>query len=167
MVAQAKARRAVPKLTPVDRKRCQAEKQVGAFTLGGTIGERTRCPNVPLYIVTEKMPGKDGLVGSMSLCPACLEICAKVKGSDTFTVATITFVKEQETKEAVKMFQRGYVGKALDGQAPKRELTTPNGLVSEETDMHAIDLDSQRTRANAARMLRIIVKELCERWGVK
>lgn len=61
-----------PKLTPPDPKRCQAIKRVGAFAFGPP--SDTRCSNAPTVIATEKKPGKDGLVGSMSLCDACSQI---------------------------------------------------------------------------------------------
>lgn len=67
-------------LAPPDVERCQARKPGnGPFTMGGPIGDprdgyRVRCENKPTVIVTEKKPGKDGLIGSMSLCPECLEV---------------------------------------------------------------------------------------------
>lgn len=58
-------------LTPPDLTRCQGEQRVGAFQLGGRIGELTRCSKVPTYIVRETQPAADGLMGSMSLCNDC------------------------------------------------------------------------------------------------
>lgn len=77
------------KLEPADKKQCQAEKQVGAFSLGGTIGKRTRGTNKPSVIATEARAGRDGLVGSMSLCPACLEIAERQLGKEFFTIKEI------------------------------------------------------------------------------
>jgi hypothetical protein len=66
------------KLEPPDRKQCQAEKPNGYtfLTFGGRPG-RVRCTNKPRLIVTEKKPGKDGLKGSMSLCPDCFAVFQK------------------------------------------------------------------------------------------
>jgi len=61
-------------MIPPDKARCQAEKKVGAFVLGGRIGERTRCSAEPSVIVTEVEPGKDGEIGSMSLCKECFGV---------------------------------------------------------------------------------------------
>lgn len=57
-------------LTPVDKKRCQAEKLEGSFM---TLGPRQmrRCKNVPTVVATENVAGKDGEFGSMSLCDSC------------------------------------------------------------------------------------------------
>jgi hypothetical protein len=69
------------KLTPPDPERCQAEQQVGAFQLGGRIGERTRCSNKPVTIATEVVPGDDGQRGSMSLCLRCWGKLIEQKGA--------------------------------------------------------------------------------------
>lgn len=82
------------KLTPPDKKQCQAEKQVGAFTLGGRIGERTRCTNKPTVIAKEKEPGEDGLRGSMSLCNPCKAAMIKQCGEHFATFKPIA--KEQK-----------------------------------------------------------------------
>lgn len=65
-------------LTPPDLKRCQAEKPNGQnpFTFGGG-HKMVRCTEKPLFIVTEKKPGKDGEKGSMSLCAHCLAVFNK------------------------------------------------------------------------------------------
>lgn len=75
-----------PKLVPVDKKQCQAEKPNGYsfMTLGGVPG-RARCTNVPSAIITETKPGKDGQLGSMSLCQACWLVAAQQLGPDAFT----------------------------------------------------------------------------------
>ena len=52
------------KLTPVDKKRCQAEQRVGAFQFGPP--SLTRCNSKAKWIATERKRGKDGLKGSMS-----------------------------------------------------------------------------------------------------
>jgi len=59
-------------LTPPDLTRCQAEKpnDESFMTIGGG-PKRVRCTVKPTVIATEKMPGPDGLRGSMSLCSAC------------------------------------------------------------------------------------------------
>ncbi len=59
-------------LDPPDRERCQGEwTKATPFRLGGPMKTRIRCDKVPLVIATEKRPGEDGQVGSMSLCGAC------------------------------------------------------------------------------------------------
>ncbi len=64
------------KLTPPDLKRCQAEKPNGHsfMTLGGNLGGRERCDARPTVIATEIKPGKDGQIGSMSLCDDCADV---------------------------------------------------------------------------------------------
>ncbi len=60
-------------LTPPDYERCQAEKSNGAGPFSFGKHRMIRCTNKPLFVVTEKDPGKkDGLKGSMSLCACCL-----------------------------------------------------------------------------------------------
>lgn len=84
-------KKAPKKLTPVDLAQCQGEHQVGAFTCGGRIGERTRCTNSPSYVAKEKKPNpKDGLRGSMSLCRTCKEVCERQMPS----ACTYTFIKK-------------------------------------------------------------------------
>lgn len=63
-------------LTPPDPTRCQGEKPSGEspFQLGGRPFKMTRCTDKPTVIVTEKSAGKDGQVGSMSLCDHCLGV---------------------------------------------------------------------------------------------
>ena len=70
------------KLTPPDRKRCQAEQLGGSFM---TLGPRPliRCKNKPIVIVTENKPSeKDGQKGSMSLCLHCWKQMIKQCGKD-------------------------------------------------------------------------------------
>ena len=57
-------------LIPADHKRCQTDMPSGYsfMTLGGRPGDMIRCNNEPAVIVTENKPGKDGKIGSMSLC---------------------------------------------------------------------------------------------------
>lgn len=65
-------------LIPPDLERCQAEKPNGRnFMSFGGGHEMIRCTNKPMFIVTEKKPGKDGLKGSMSLCARCLAVFNK------------------------------------------------------------------------------------------
>jgi hypothetical protein len=65
------------KLTPPDRKRCQAMIRSGCFPTAQEMfiigpGKTERCTNKADCIVTEKKPNKkDGLIGSMSLCDKC------------------------------------------------------------------------------------------------
>jgi len=68
----------VKKLKPPDLTQCQAEKPNGCtvMTLGGRPG-LVRCQAAPGWIVTEKKPGEDGQIGSMSLCDDCLEVFLK------------------------------------------------------------------------------------------
>lgn len=74
------------KLAPPDVERCQAEKPSGGpFILGGEIGDPrngylVRCRNKPTFIATENKPGKDGAVGSMSLCDECRKVAIKQMG---------------------------------------------------------------------------------------
>ena len=70
-------------LIPPDLLQCQAEVPNGTnfMTLGGNIGGRVRCENAPAYVVYETKPAADGLMGSMSLCPSCLEVFKKIMGS--------------------------------------------------------------------------------------
>jgi hypothetical protein len=64
-------------VTPPDLDRCQADVPGnGPFTVGGQIGNprngyRVRCSQKPVVVATERQPGPDGLVGSMSLCASC------------------------------------------------------------------------------------------------
>ena len=78
------------KLISPDLERCQAEKPNGVnpFTLGGRF-KWTRCVNKPLFIVTEKKPGKDGLIGSMSLCDHCLAVFNKQMPNKRVVITTI------------------------------------------------------------------------------
>lgn len=76
-------------LIPPDFARCQATtEQRTPFALGGT-HKRMRCANVPTVIAIEREPGADGQVGSMSLCPACLEVMLKQLGPHHCTIAKI------------------------------------------------------------------------------
>lgn len=75
-------------MIPPDPKRCQAEiPGNGPLTMGGPIGNprngyRVRCENKPTVFAVEKRPGKDGLVGSMSLCARCRGELIKQLGED-------------------------------------------------------------------------------------
>jgi len=64
------------------------------FQAGGEIGDpkdgyRIRCRNTPKVIATENEPGKDGLIGSMSLCDNCLKVFRKQMPKDFATITTI------------------------------------------------------------------------------
>jgi len=77
-------------LTPIDIKQCQAEQHNGAnaFTLGG-VPAYVRCNNAPIYIATETEPGKDGIIGSMSLCQKCTDAMISVLGEEYATLKII------------------------------------------------------------------------------
>jgi hypothetical protein len=77
-------------LIPPDTERCQAMKPngEGPFTLGGGY-KMIRCTNAPTVILYEDAPGKDGLCGSMSLCPECLEQFKKQIGLKGHTVKPV------------------------------------------------------------------------------
>lgn len=73
-------------LIPADLERCQGEiESYNAFGLGGPLYQEIRCENKPSVIATEKKPGKDGLIGSMSLCKTCKEEFIKKMGKDFAT----------------------------------------------------------------------------------
>lgn len=75
-------------LTPPDPKRCQARVTTGGpFEMGGPPGDpkdgyRRRCEKAPAVIATEKRPGSDGQIGSMSLCESCKREFIKQFGKD-------------------------------------------------------------------------------------
>jgi hypothetical protein len=75
-------------LIPPDLDRCQAERKEGSFM---TFGPRSmiRCKNKPTVIAYENKPGKDGLRGSMSLCPFCLAKFLEILGPDYAEVQPI------------------------------------------------------------------------------
>lgn len=77
-------------IKPPDPKQCQAEKPNGCtfLTLGGK-PELVRCTNAPVAIATEKHPGDDGHIGSMSLCADCREVFIKQMGDDYATFEEI------------------------------------------------------------------------------
>ena len=77
-------------LEPPDIDRCQAMVPNGHnfMTLGGRPGLE-RCRALPVVIVFENTPGKDGLKGSMSLCDRCLDQARLQFGDSYFTVAKI------------------------------------------------------------------------------
>jgi hypothetical protein len=77
-------------LIPADLTRCQAEVPNGAtfMSLGG-VPRLERCHNAPTVIATEKRPGEDGLVGSMSLCARCQAQFIKQLGNDFATFESI------------------------------------------------------------------------------
>lgn len=73
-------------LDPADTHRCQAEVHIkrSPFIMGGKVYETQRCENRPVVVVTEKRPGPDGLIGSMSLCRDCLAVFQEEDGRDVF-----------------------------------------------------------------------------------
>lgn len=77
------------KLEPADPKRCQAETvERTPWALGGT-HKTTRCSNRPSEIATEKVAGKDGQTGSMSLCTPCKAVFLSQMGADYATFEAI------------------------------------------------------------------------------
>lgn len=44
-----------------------------------------RCLNIPIVIIKESNPGKDGRCGSMSLCAQCWLVAVQQLGNDAFT----------------------------------------------------------------------------------
>lgn len=66
-------------LKPADLEQCQADKREGgpySFMTLGPIPPMKRCTNKPSVVVKEIKPGKDGLMGSMSLCKDCfIQFC--------------------------------------------------------------------------------------------
>ncbi len=82
------------KLIPPDKNQCQAMKPEGChpnakqFMILGP-GRMVRCSNKPEVIITERKPNaKDGMRGSMSLCPDCL-----VKARSSFPKGYFTEAK--------------------------------------------------------------------------
>lgn len=77
-------------LIPPDLKQCQAEKPNGHsfMTLGGQPGLE-RCREKPTWIATETKAGKDGLIGSMSLCSECRDQLVKQLGDGFCTFEEI------------------------------------------------------------------------------
>ena len=80
-------------LVPPDRSRCQAEipNKRTFMSFGGRPGYN-RCENKPEWIATEKEPGEDGLIGSMSLCTPCKHIMEAQLGSDYATFEAIDVI---------------------------------------------------------------------------
>jgi len=78
-----------------DLKRCQAEKPNGqSFMTFGGGHKMIRCTNKPLFIVTEKKPGEDGLKGSMTLCADCLTVFLEQMPDGYAEVALIDAAKK-------------------------------------------------------------------------
>ena len=69
-----------PPLTPPDYTQCQAERREGSFM---TLGPRrlVRCTNPPVWLATERAPGRDGRIGSMTLCEACKDVLLEKLGA--------------------------------------------------------------------------------------
>lgn len=80
-----------PKLTPPDKKQCQAMKPNGnTFMTFGGVPSLVRCKNKPTVILTERKPNpKDGQRGSMSLCNDCRDVLLKQLGEDFATTKPI------------------------------------------------------------------------------
>lgn len=85
-------------LTPPDRRRCQAKESNGNsfMTFGGVPG-LVRCKNKPVVIATERKPGDDGRIGSMSLCAECLGVFRKRMPAD---YATLKWIKRRRLTDA-------------------------------------------------------------------
>lgn len=84
-------------LTPPDRERCQADVPNGYsfMTLGGRPG-RVRCSCPTNVIVREVAPGKDGLIGSMGLCYACLDVLGKQMPGHATVIETVRVLHEKD-----------------------------------------------------------------------
>lgn len=69
----------VKPLTPPDFKQCQTEITTTApfMQMGGSPKTTQRCTNKPTMLVTEDKPGKDGQIGSMTLCDGCYAVMQK------------------------------------------------------------------------------------------
>ena len=77
------------RLIPPDHKRCQAEWRDGSFMSFG-MPKLVRCHNRPSHIIEEKRPNeRDGLCGSMSVCPECLVKALEHFGTDGIAVTAI------------------------------------------------------------------------------
>lgn len=92
--------RKVKKLTPPDLLRCQAEKPNGEsfMTLGGG-PKLERCRREPTVIATEIKPGKDGQIGSMSLCDKCAAVLQKQMPGTTSIrrITLVDFIDEEKS----------------------------------------------------------------------
>lgn len=71
-------------LIPPDKNQCQAEEREGSFM---TLGPRSmvRCSERPDFIATEKKPGSDGQIGSMSVCQKHRQVMEKLGFDCSFT----------------------------------------------------------------------------------
>ena len=79
------------KLTPPDKKQCQAMVPNGNnfMTFGGVVG-RTQCTNRPSSIIKEVLSHHDDKnCGSMSVCKSCLEKAYELYGKKYFKVKEI------------------------------------------------------------------------------
>lgn len=68
-------------LIPPDFERCQAYPNVARhspFSLG-PMPTPIRCEAAPVWLAVEKVAGKDGLHGSMTVCQSCCEIMMESK----------------------------------------------------------------------------------------
>lgn len=92
------------KMTPADKKRCQAEitPAYNAFTIGD-VRKAVRCENKPVVIITEKEPGADGQKGSMSLCKECLKEAEK-QLPELFTIEPIQ-IHTEDPREYISDLQ--------------------------------------------------------------
>lgn len=65
-------------LIPPDKKQCQVDIPTdhNFMTLGPRKKYR-RCENKPVVILHEKVEGTDGLKGSMSVCPRCMQTASE------------------------------------------------------------------------------------------
>ena len=63
-------------LIPPDHTRCQASPNVLSWTPFslGPMPDPVRCESKPIWLVTEVVPGADGLCGSMTLCGRCANL---------------------------------------------------------------------------------------------
>ena len=100
-------------LIPPDFEQCQAMLPQGpTFMYLGPPPKPERCPNKPTMIATEKRPGKDGKIGSMSLCYSCYERFLKAFGPDHASVVPIVETTK-ESPEELALLLIGEVQQAL------------------------------------------------------
>ena len=102
-------------LTPPDLERCQAEIPIRHtfMTLGGRPGH-LRCGAPPTVVATEIEPGKDGEIGSLSLCGDCLVVFTEQLPDDFATIAPIGQHQAAANKGAICKVTLVHAEGALD-----------------------------------------------------
>jgi len=68
-------------LIPPDFERCQAFPNVArhSFMTLGPMPKPRRCDAAPVWLAVEKVAGRDGLHGSMTVCQSCCELMMESK----------------------------------------------------------------------------------------